>query len=139
MDALGGYRELPGAYRLAGDALFFVALALTGFLERLQLELKAAEKGHWWASNGRDVLNAGAFGTMALGLRVVGFTGPIALVIAASLLLVLTAIESALAEKRHSGPLVLLAACALGAPVLFIPRAVQELFRAALEWLFRGG
>jgi hypothetical protein len=129
MDARGGY--------LVGDAVFVAALVLTGLLERLQIRLRATEQRKWWASSGRDAINALAFGTMALGLAVVGFTGPVALAIAASLLLLVTAVQSALGERKGSGVIALVAAGALGIPVIAAPRAVHEIFRMLLDSLFR--
>jgi hypothetical protein len=136
VDAWGGYRELTGAQRVAGDALFLGAVVITGLLERVQLRLRRMEKRRWWASNGRDVLNGVAFLAMALGLGVVGFTGPMALAVAASLLLSVTAVQAGLGGHRLSGPLALVAACALGLPVVVAPRLVHGVFRALLDGLF---
>jgi hypothetical protein len=121
---------------VVGDAVFLAALVLTGLLERLQIRLRATEKRKWWGSSGRDVINVLAFGTMAWGLSVVRFTGPVALAIAASLLLLVTAIQSALGERKGSGVISLLAAGALGLPVIAAPSAVNGLFRSVLDALF---
>ena len=128
--------EVDAWGRVVGDAVFLVALVLTGLLERLQIRLRAGEQLRWWASSGRDVINALAFGTMALGLAVVGYTGPVALAIAASLLLLVTAVQSALGERKGSGAIALVAAGALGVPVIAVPRAVHGLFQLLLGWLF---
>jgi hypothetical protein len=136
MDPFGEYRELSGAPRAVGDALFLVALVVAATLERIQFKLRATEQRRWWASNGRDVINGLAFGTMALGLWVIGFTGPVALAIAASLLLLENAMQSALGERRWSGAWALLMACLLGAPVIVAPRMVHALFRDLLAKLF---
>jgi hypothetical protein len=136
MDPFGGYRALPWSERAWGDALFLAALGLTGLLERLQIRLRSTERSVWWASNGRDLINLSALGLMALGLAGAGFSGPLALAIAATLLLWVTAVQVALGERRGAGPLALLAAWALGAPVLGAPEAIHAAYRGALQWLF---
>jgi len=136
LDALGGYQELAQPGRLIGAVGFLGMLLATAALERLQFQLKAAEASKWWASNGRDVVNAVALGAMAIGLRVIGFTGPIALSIAATLVLVLSAAQTALEKRGGAGLLSVGLAVVLGAPVLLAPRPVHELFRSTLEILF---
>ena len=136
MDALGGCQELAQSARILGAVVFLGMLLATAVLERLQFQLKAAEASKWWASNGRDVVNAFALGAMAIGLRVIGFTGPIALSIAATLVLVLSAAQTALEKRGGAALLSVGLALVLGAPVLLAPRAVHELFRSSLELLF---
>jgi len=139
VDALGGYHELEQApARLLGAAVFVGMLCLTAVLERLQFRLRATEGSRWWASNGRDVVNAFALAAMSVGLRVIGFTGPIALSIAATLVLILSAIQTSLERHAWAGVLNVAVALALGAPVMVAPRAVHGLFRAAVEHLFPG-
>src|SRR5262249_27776553 len=65
MDELGGYRELAPPARMIGNAVFIGMLFLTTLLERLQLQLRATESAKWWASNGRDAVNAFAVASMA--------------------------------------------------------------------------
>lgn len=136
MDALGGYRELEPLSRVLGSVVFVGMLALTAVLERLQFQLRYTEASTWWASNGRDVVNLFALAAMALGLRVIGFTGPISVCIAATLVLVLSALQSAVEKHRHAWLWSLGFALALGAPVLVAPRLVHGGFRTAVEWLF---
>lgn len=143
MEALGGYRELPESARLVGGLMFVGLLCLTALLERLQFQLRATESSRWWASNGRDVVNAFALAAVALGLKVIGFTGPVSLAIAATLVITLSALQSALARyPRLSTALSIVTALVLGMPVLLAPRAVHDLFRGVIELLFesvRGG
>src|SRR5438874_10332869 len=114
---LGGSRELAPGARVLGDLVFVGVLVLTAALERLQLSLKGAESSRWWASNGRDVLNLFAFASMAFGLRIVGFTGPIALATAATMVIAISVIESSLARfPRTATALSMGAAVALGLP-----------------------
>lgn len=137
LDALGGYRPLEPLARLLGSGVFLGMLALAALLERLQFQLRYTESSTWWASNGRDVVNAFALAAMALGLRVIGFTGPIALCIAATLVLLLSALQSAVEKHRHAFLWSLAAALLLGAPVMVAPELVHGGFRAAVEWLFQ--
>lgn len=136
MEALGGYRELEPVARALGSLVFVGMLALTAVLERLQFQLRYTEASTWWASNGRDVVNLFALAAMALGLRVIGFTGPIAVCIAATIVLVLSALQSAVEKHAHAWRWSLGFALLLGAPVLLAPSLVHATFRAAVEWLF---
>jgi hypothetical protein len=136
VEELGGYRELAPAARGLGSLVFVGMLALTALLERLQFQLRATETSVWWASNGRDVVNAFALGAMSLGLRVIGFTGPISLAIAATVVVLLSALQASLEKHRWSGVLSVLAAFVLGAPVIVLPEAVHRLFVATILFLF---
>ncbi|MFZ5470701.1 MAG: hypothetical protein ACOZIN_14815 [Myxococcota bacterium] len=137
MEELGGYRELDWAARVLGNLVFLGVLFLTALLERLQLQLKATEASRWWASNGRDVVNAFAFGAMWLGLKVIGFTGPIALAIAATLVVAMSVVQSSLAKyPRLSTALALGLTLAVGLPVILVPNFVHGVFRWVIEGLF---
>lgn len=136
---LGGYQELAPSARWVGSALFALSLAVIVYLERLQLLLRADEPSRWWASNGRDVINALAVATMSFGLSGVGFTGPIALAIAATLVIVVSLVEGAFARR----PTQLLTAATftalgLGLFVLLAPHVVHALFVGLIEALFSG-
>lgn len=137
MEELGGYQELALAQRLFGNLVFLAALLFTAGLERLQFQLKAKESSRWWASNGRDVVNAFALFAMWLGLRAVGYTGPIGLAVAAFMLVAVNLLESSLGRYPKLSPAVYLSAAAVvGLPVLVAPRATHAVFRATLEVLF---
>ncbi|HLL54274.1 MAG TPA: hypothetical protein VK447_12040 [Myxococcaceae bacterium] len=136
MEALGGYSELPSPTRELGFALFILLLCVTAVLEQLQFKLRATEGRNWWAGNGRDVLNAAALGMIALGLKLLGFAGPISFCIAATLVVLLTWVESAVGDRKHATVLSLAAALGLGAPILLFPHSVHAFFRGALEVLF---
>src|SRR5215472_1476985 len=121
MDELGGYRELAPPARLIGDAVFVGMILLTAFLERLQFQLRVTESSKWWASSGRDVVNAFALASMAFGLKVIGFTGPIAFLIASTMVLFVSALQSSLGDRKLSTVLSVAAALGLGMPVIFVP------------------
>jgi len=136
MDELGGYRELTAPARVVGDAVFIGMVFLTAVLERLQLQLRVTESSKWWASNGRDVVNAFALASMAFGLKVIGFTGPIAFLIAATMVLFVNVLESLLSDHKLSTVLSMAGALALGLPIIFAPKIVHVFFRRTLELLF---
>lgn len=136
MDELGGYRELTPQARALGTAVYLAALVLTAFLERFQFRLRATEGQTWWASNGRDVINAIALGLMMFGLYTIGFNGPIALCIAATVVVLLTAAQMTFEKLHRGGSLTLALALVLGTPVALTPRRTNELFRSTLEFLF---
>jgi len=138
VEALGGYTQLASPAREVGSLVFLVMLCVTALLERLQFTLRKTEASTWWASNGRDVLNLVAFGAISLGLKVLGFTGPISFCIGATLVVLLSALQMSLGKRRLAGLLSVLVAVALGMPILVAPGAVHDLFRAALEVLFPG-
>ncbi len=116
--------------------LFFVALVLVGVLERVQFRLRFFEGRTWWASNGRDILNALAFGAMLGALGLVGFGGPLAVVIASAVLVPINALQASLGTRPGGAWLSAAVALVLGAPVVAAPDAVDGALRAAMVWLF---
>lgn len=137
MEELGGYHELAPSARGVGVALFLFALFFTALLERLQFRLRDQEGSRWWASSGRDLLNALALLAMTFGLRAIGFAGPISLAIAATLFLALSVVQSSLARSpRLAAGLSIALSLFLGLPVLLAPRAVQGFFLGTIELLF---
>jgi len=136
MDELGGYRELTAPARVVGDAVFIGMVFLTAVLERLQLQLRVTESSKWWASNGRDVVNAFALASMAFGLKVIGFTGPIAFLIASTMVLFVSVLQSSLINRKLSTVLSVAGALAVGLPVILAPIAVDAFFRRTLALLF---
>lgn len=136
MDELFAYRELSLQQRVLGSGVYIVALVLTAFLERIQFRLRATEQNTWWASNGRDVINTVALGLMTFGLYTIGFNGPIALCIASTVVVLLTAAQLSFEKLHRATVLTLALALLLGLPVLLTPRRTNELFRWTLGVLF---
>lgn len=138
--ALGGYRPLPPGARGLATFVFLALLWVVAWLERLQHQLRDEEPARWWASNGRDVLNVFALAMMAVGLKVLGFDGPLAFGIAASFVILLSAFQRELAPRPGSGrgPGVrsLVAALLLGAPILIVPAQLAAGYRALVLTLF---
>lgn len=135
-ELLGGYSEPEPSVRWLGVGVFVIALCVIGIIERIQFRLRFLEARTWWASNGRDVLNAVAFGAMGGALATYGFRGPVAVVIAASIILVVNTVQSSLETRRGATVLSALASLALGIPVLVLPSVVDRGLRSLLLFLF---
>jgi hypothetical protein len=85
---------------------FLASVALAGLLERVQYRLRADEGRAWWASNGRDVLNAVALGCGQLGavdLRLPRTAGACACAGTLVLLLSICQMRSSRARARAGG------------------------------------
>jgi len=125
-EALGAWTGGGGTW----TALTFLAsVGVAGLLERVQYRLRADEGRAWWASNGRDVLNAVALGAVSSGLWVYGFRGPLVVCVAGTLVLLLSMAQMRLESRPGSTWWSVGVALALGAPVLVAPGAVARLFQ----------
>jgi hypothetical protein len=111
---------------------FLVSVGVAGLLERVQFRLRANEGRAWWASNGRDVLNAVALGAVSAGLWVYGFRGPLVVCVAGTLVLLLSMAQMRLESRPGSTWWSVGVALALGAPILVAPAAVARLFQRVL-------
>lgn len=136
LSALGEYRVPSPAGRWLGAGGYVLTLVVAAALERLQFKLRATESDHWWASNGRDAINAFALLAMAGGLWVMGFSAPVAFCLAAVVMLGLSLVQTGLERHRHAGMLSVAAALLFGSPVLLFPATVQSGCRRLLEALF---
>jgi hypothetical protein len=133
---LGGYGPPAPQLQLVGRLLFLGVLVLVGVVERLQFRLRFLEGRTWWASNGRDVLNGAAFAAMLGALGLVGFGGPLALLVAAGVLVPVNALQASLGTRPGGAWVSAAVALALGSPVVAAPDAVDRALRTALVWLF---
>jgi hypothetical protein len=127
--ALGGWTGEGGAW---GALTFLASVGMAGLLERVQYRLRADESRAWWASNGRDVLNAVALGTVSAGLWVYGFRGPLVLCVAGTLVLLLSIVQMRLESRPWSTLWSVVVALALGIPVLVAPGRVARVFERLL-------
>src|SRR5262245_52574589 len=124
-EALGAWRGGGGTW----TALTFLAsVGVAGLLERVQYRLRADEARAWWASNGRDVLNAVALGAVSSGLWVYGFRGPLVVCVAGTLVILLSMAQMRLESRHHSTWWSVGMALALGLPILVAPAAVARFF-----------
>ncbi|MGI5860794.1 MAG: hypothetical protein ACOX6T_01925 [Myxococcales bacterium] len=115
------------------------ALALTVALQRLQVVLVRAESSVWWASNGRDLINAFSLGALGTTLWLMGFPGPAALFLAATILLVLNLFETVLLRRLApvwNAGLSLLAVVVLISPLLVAPDRVNAWLNVLATQLF---
>jgi hypothetical protein len=135
-EAVGSFRILDPSVQWVGRGAYLAALCATGFLERVQFGLRFLEARTWWASNGRDVLNAAAFAALTGSAWLIGFSPPIALVLGATVLVLVNALQSALRRRRSATWMSMGLAVALGLPVLIAPADVDGALRAALRMLF---
>ena len=108
---------------------FLTSVGVAGLLERVQFRLRADEGRAWWASNGRDVLNAVALGAVSSGLWVYGFRGPLVVCVAGTLVLLLSMAQMRLESRPGSTWWSVGVALALGLPVLVVPGAVAGFFQ----------
>ena len=123
--ALGGWTGEGGPW---GALTFLGSVCVAGLLERVQFRLRADESRAWWASNGRDVLNAVALGSVSAGLWVQGFRGPLVVCLAGTLVLLLSMSQMRLESRPRSTLWSVLVAIALGFPVLVAPGNVARCF-----------
>ena len=130
--ALGGWTGEGSVARALG---YLGLLALVGLLERVQYRLKADEGRAWWASNGRDVLNAVALGAVSAGLWLQGFRGPLVVCVGGTVVLFLSLIQMRLETSPHSTLWSVLAALLLGLPALLQPGMVSRAFQEVLATL----
>jgi hypothetical protein len=125
----------PGV-QWAGRGAFLAALCLTGVLERVQFRLRFLEGRTWWASNGRDILNAAALAALVGSGWLIGFSPPTALVNGTAVLVLVNALQSALRPRREATWLSVGLAVVLGLPTLIEPAGVDRAIRATLRLLF---
>ena len=125
-DALGAWTGHGGTWTAV---TFLASVGVAGLLERVQYRLRADEGRAWWASNGRDVLNAVALGAVSSGLWVYGFRGPLVVCVAGTLVLLLSMVQMRLESRPGSTGWSVGVALALGAPVLVAPGAVARFFQ----------
>lgn len=130
--ALGGWTQEGGVLGALG---YLGLLALAGLLERVQYRLKADEGRAWWASNGRDVLNAVALGAVSAGLWLQGFRGPLVVCIGGTVVLLLSLSQMRLESSPRSTLWSVLGALLLGLPALVRPGAVARAFTGMLTAL----
>ncbi len=124
-EVLGAWAGDGGTWR---GLTFLASVGLAGLLERVQYRLRANESRAWWASNGRDVVNAVALGSVSSGLWVHGFRGPLVVCVAGTLVLLLSMSQMRLESRPWSTLWSVVIALALGMPVLVAPGMVARFF-----------
>lgn len=122
--------------RVAATLSYLVLLLFFAFLQRLQLELRGNESETWWASNGRDVVNAIGVAILAWGLRGVGYPLPQALALGGAMVVLSTAVIPALGPWRERSGAILSVSLVLGVPPLICSAGWSALLSRAFEALF---
>lgn len=118
------YRE-PELPLPAGAAILFAALVLFVGCQRLAFHLRAEERRAWWASNGRDVVDALAAVALSFSVWLLGIALPIAILLGCTLTLALSLIANFLHERMaRPWRLVLAIAIVFGAPFVVAPAAL---------------
>ncbi|HET9553386.1 MAG TPA: hypothetical protein VFP50_10490 [Anaeromyxobacteraceae bacterium] len=127
--------------RLSAALALVAAVAGAVQLEELGDRLRREEHRAWWASNGRDVVNAAALLVISGALMLRGFPGPAALVAGGLLTLALTGVcvvEGKLPARAHPRLLALAAALLLALPLLAWPSGVAAGLGRLAAALFPG-
>ncbi len=125
--------------RTLAAVLYLAAVALLVLLQEVGLRLRREERRAWWAGNGRDLLNAVGCAAVTAALCAYGFPVPAALVVGASLTLVLfgTSIfmetRAGIARPRAWA---LAAALVIAVPILLVPGMVVRAVARVAAALF---
>ena len=131
-----------GTERLAAAAALLAAVASAVRLEELGDRLRRVEHREWWASNGRDAVNALALLAIWGALVLNGYPGPAALVLGGALVMTLTGVgvvESRLPARLRPRLLALLAGLLLALPLLLFAAEVAAALGAVADRLFPPG
>ncbi|MBI5547405.1 MAG: hypothetical protein HY901_26280 [Deltaproteobacteria bacterium] len=127
---LGGFSSPTGAWRALALVAWAAALILAVLSQVWQMGLRQIETSRWWASNGRDFLNLAALGALVAALRGMGFGGPAALIVGASVLLPLLLAGSLTKDRVRLGRLLFPLAALVGTPVALAPARIEAFLRA---------
>jgi len=125
----------------AGLALF-LAVAGAVRLEELGDRLRREEYRAWWASNGRDVVNAAAVLVIAGALKLLGYPGPAAFLAGGLLTLALmgvTNLEVRLPERARPRLVALGLGATLALPLVAWPAGVVGWLGRLAAAVFPGG
>lgn len=118
-------------------AVVFSALAVSILFQEIALRLREQERSAWWASNGRDVANALALALLLLAIRWLGASWDVALLLGATITLVLTAVARALLGRlRRPWMVVAVVGVVLVLPLVLRPERTFEQALAVVDWLY---
>ncbi len=125
--------------RTVAAVAYVAAVALLVLLQEIGLRLRRQERRAWWASNGRDLLNALGFAAVAGALRGYGFPPAAAIAVGASVTLALfgtSIFMETQVETARPRAWALILGLLLAAPVLLFPGDVLDAFTRAARGLF---
>jgi hypothetical protein len=118
-----------------------LAAAVVAFLlaQEVGLRLRREERRAWWAGTGRDLLNAAGLLAIAGALRIVGLSGPAAVLVGGSLTLAMFGASVLVATQvrtDHPRAWSFAAGALFALPVLVFPAEVLAVFEAVAAALF---
>lgn len=117
--------------------VLLVSLGLSILLQELALRLRTQERATWWASNGRDVANLVATVLLVLAMYLRGAPWPLAILLGATLTLILSSLGRALYGRiAHPWAVVALVGVLLVVPLLVAPLEVFRLTQRVVDALF---
>ncbi|HEY0839238.1 MAG TPA: hypothetical protein VGD74_03530 [Vulgatibacter sp.] len=120
------YRE-PELPLPATAAILLAALVLFVGCQQLAFRLREEERRTWWASNGRDLVNALAAVALSFSVWLVGIALPLSIILGCTLTLALTLIGTFLHERmERPWRLMLAVAVVFGAPFVVAPSALAN-------------
>ncbi|BDG02473.1 hypothetical protein [Anaeromyxobacter oryzae] len=128
-----------GSGRAIAAAAYLAAVIAFLLLQEVGLRLRRAEHRDWWAGSGRDLLNVAGLVAISGALRLLGLSGPAALLVGGTLTLLLFGVSVFVATQldvRHPRAWALAAGLAIALPVLFFTARVVEALGAAARALF---
>jgi len=131
-----------GVERQAAALALLAAVAAAVRLEEVGDRLRREEHRAWWASNGRDVINALALLAIAGSLVLMGFPGPAALVLGGVLTMALTGVcvvEGRLPARARPRLVALGLGLLLALPLVLFPAEVAGGLGALAARLFPAG
>ena len=110
-----------------GALILLAALVLFVGCQRLAFRLRDEERRAWWASNGRDVVNALAAVALSFSVWLLGIAPPLALLLGCTLTLALSVIANFLHERMaRPWRLMLAVAVVFGAPFVVAPASIAS-------------
>jgi len=129
------------AARALGAALYLAAVAAFVVFQEIGLLLRREERRAWWASTGRDLLNAAGLAGIGGALVQFGFPFATALAAAGTLTLVLfgTSIWLETRPWRHRRWLALCAGAVVALPLVLFPEPILAALGAVVARLFGVG
>jgi hypothetical protein len=130
-----------GPWREVAVAAALAAAALLVLLQEAGERLRREEHRAWWASNGRDVLNAVGFAAFAGALHLYGYPGPAALLAGGAATLAAYGawvIAVDVARLRHPRLAAIAGGWALSGLLLAYPRVVVGALGRVAAALFPG-
>lgn len=123
----------------AGALILLAALVLFVGCQRLAFRLRDEEGRAWWASNGRDVVNALAAVALSFSVWLLGIATPIAILLGCTLTLALSVIANFLHERMaHPWRLMLAIAVVFATPFVVAPGWIASGVADLIESVFPG-